>query len=220
MTFTICTPWLDSRELIPDYVAAVNVSGAERVLIIDTGSQPPLRSGEFKGKPRFYTVCEAATAKGFSSGCNLGLQLAETDAVLFLNNDVVHLADDWLAPIKALLRPGRLVGPTLITADHTRVDGRLFPYLEGWCVAGLRQDLLDLGGWDETLDEPAYWSDNLLCLKARQEGFRLVQMDVPLRHIGNATSGKDVERREAASAVNHERFIDAARAVMAETVHA
>ncbi len=96
--------------------------------------------------------------------------------MLFLNNDVTHLASDWLQPIKDALKPGRLVGASLVTSDHTRVDGRLFPYLDGWCVAGLRQDLLDLGGWDETLEEPAYWSDNLICLKARQEGFRLVQV--------------------------------------------
>ncbi len=63
MTFTIVTPWLDSRELIPAYVEAVNASGADRVLIVDTGSTPPLGSHEFQGRPRFFTIC--GTAKGF-----------------------------------------------------------------------------------------------------------------------------------------------------------
>ncbi len=201
-TITIVTPWKDSPELADGYWAAIDAADADEVIVIDNASEPPLPFGV-----RMPDL-------GFNGANNEGLRRATSDAVLFLNNDVVHLHPDWLAPIRAHLKPGRLVGAQLRPDEHTRVDGRLFPYLDGWCLAGMRQDLLDLGGWDESLAEPAYWGDNLLCLKARLQGFRLVQVDVGLRHIGNGTSRKNVARREAASAANHKVFIEAARASM------
>ena len=73
--------------------------------------------------------------------------------------------------------------------NHAKVDDQSLPYLDGWCLAGMREDLLELGGFDESLEEPAYYSDNLLCLEARAHGMTL----------------RDVTRRSAAPRQRHSR---------------
>ena len=62
------------------------------------------------------------------------------------------------------------------------------PYIDGWCLAGMRTDLLDLGGWDDSLEEPSYYSDNLLCLEARAAGFVLREVPTGLIHKSGQTS--------------------------------
>ena len=105
------------------------------------------------------------------------------------------------------------MGPTAV-----RVDGYRLPYVDGWCLAGRRVDLLALGGWDEGYEEPSYWGDNDLCLRAVRAGMRLVYLpdDFGLRHISNYTT-----RRMDVSGVserNRARFEARARRVLAVPV--
>lgn len=204
---TVVTPWRDARELIDGYVNAINIVRPDRVLICDTGSSPPLRADEF------HHSVWVEVAAGFVESCNLGLDETDTDAVVFLNNDI-RATGDWLAPILRQLRPGVLVGAQLRTDPHGDVDGRPFAYLDGWCLAGMREDLLELGGMDDRLVEPAYYSDNLLCLKAKRAGMKLVAVDTPLEHIGNYTSRRDPEARSRASEHNRAIYIEEARKAM------
>ncbi len=194
------TPSMRPRQPNLWVIAAAAESCKPVQVVQPTTIQPPADLGF----PR--VVCALSWDAGFNKANNIGLRIATMDAVLFLNNDVINTQDGWLEPIRAALRPGRLVGSRLMVEDHTRVNGRLYPYLEGWCLAGMRQDLLDLGGWDETLEEPAYYGDNLLSLRAKRAGLKLVQVDVGLKHLGNYTSKRDTETRERASAANRERF--------------
>ena len=92
--------------------------------------------------------------------------------VLFLNNDIRMTDHRWLEDIREAVEPGVLVGP-LRYDNHAKVDDQHLPYIDGWCLAGMREDLLELGGFDESLEEPAYYSDNLLCLEARAHGMTL-----------------------------------------------
>src|SRR3990167_5242557 len=176
-TITVVTPWHNAHELADGYWTALVSSGAEAIYVIDNGSGPPV-DAEFRSE----------TNLGFSRASNIGLHKADTDAVLFLNNDIVHTAPGWLDPIRSALRPGVLVGAQLRVDEHTKVDGRAIPYLDGWCLAGMRDDLLALGGWDEEYEEPSYYGDNDLCLRAKAAGMKLVQVPVALRHLGNYTS--------------------------------
>jgi GT2 family glycosyltransferase len=132
--------------------------------------------------------------------------MAQADAVLFLNNDIRHLRRGWLEEIREALEPGVLVGH-LRHERHADVDGRSYPYLDGWCLAGTREDLLELGGFDETLAEPGYYSDNLLCLEARAAGMRLRGLRVGLQHLENVTAGPAWDERvRAATAANRARY--------------
>jgi GT2 family glycosyltransferase len=176
-SITVVTPWQNHRELERDYWAAIQAADAQTI-IVDDGSDPPLPNGWRIEHP-----------SGFCHACNTGLQLAQTDAVLFLNNDIAATRTDWLQNIADQLEDGVLVGANLVYSPHADIDGQQLPYLDGWCLAGMRHDLLELGGFDESLDEPAYYSDNLLCLEARAAGMTLREINVGLRHKRNVTAG-------------------------------
>jgi GT2 family glycosyltransferase len=118
---------------------------------------------------------------------------------------VEMLRPDWLERLIAQVQPGVLVGGQLRTDPHASVDGERFPYLDGWCVAGMRDDLLSLGGFDETLEEPAYYSDNLLSLEARAAGMTLLEVTGGLRHKLNQTAKTDPNVR-AATLANQARY--------------
>lgn len=203
-TITIVTPWLNHRELERDYWLAVRQVDAD-VLVVDNGSVPPLPNG--------WRLPENA---GFARACNEGLRLARTDAVLFLNNDIAATEQgDWLAPIRAALEPGVLVGADLRSAPHGDVDGETLPYLDGWCLAGMTADLRDLGGFDEAFAEPSYYGDNDLSFRARLAGMTLREAPVTLMHKRNVTAGPGSDPRVAAvSEMNYRRFADSVRAAL------
>lgn len=198
-SITIVTPWKDHRELERDYFNAVLRENAELV-IVDDGSSPSLPNAlRLKGV-------------GFARACNAGLHTARTDAVLFLNNDIIAQAAGWLEPIRDALEEAVLVGAQLRTDPHGAVDGTPFPYLDGWCLAGMTADLLELGGFDESFDEPSYFGDNDLSLRARMAGMVLREARVPLHHIRNVTLGRpDDPVVRAATLANRRRFQERAR---------
>ncbi len=193
MKITIITPWQNHRELERDYFQAVLHVDAE-LLIVDDGSDPPLPNAIRSHAP------------GFSAACNTGLAAARSDAVLFLNNDVVATDPDWLEPIRSLLEPGVIAG-NIIRSQHGDVDGMPMPYVDGWCLAGMRDDLNELGGWDETYQEPSYYGDNDLCFRARMEGMTLREARIGLEHLRNRTVGTphDTETR-ATTLANKAKF--------------
>ncbi len=204
MTVAIVTPWFNHLDLWPDYWAAVSAAAADEVWIVDNGSNPPLD----------FSTLRLDTNEGFCGGSNAGLHVARTDAVVFLNNDIELVEDDWLDRLLDALEPGVLVGARLRTNPHTLVDGKVIPYLDGWCIGGMRDELLDLGGWDTTLDEPGYFSDNILCLEARAHGMTLRHVPVGLRHKQSATTRSMKERGIAATNANQARYLARARELL------
>ncbi len=205
MTITVVTPWHEHLELAGDYWAAMRAAGNPPVLVIDNGSEPAL--------PCAWRL---PTNTGFSHACNVGLGLAQTDAVLFLNNDVAPTSADWLESLTNSLEPGVLVGANLRYNAHADVDGVSLPYLDGWCLAGMREDLLEMGGFDESYDEPAYYSDNDLCFRARLAGMTLRETPVGLTHKTNATAGPAANPKvQAATLANRARYQALVRASLA-----
>lgn len=180
-SITIVTPWKNKRDLARDYFRAVNCVQAGH-LIVDDHSDSPLPNALRSHGP------------GFGATCNTGLSAVRTDAVLFLNNDIVPLAPNWIEPIRAALEPGVLVGADLINSPHGAVDGEPMPYLDGWCLGGMTSDLVELGGFDESFAPPGYYEDNDLCFRARIAGMMLREARIPLRHLRNQTVGKPDER--------------------------
>ncbi len=176
-SITVVTPWMNHRELEREYWAALRTEDCE-VLVIDNGSTPPL--------PNAWRLDHNS---GFSRASNVGLELARTDAVLFLNNDIFSTAAGWLEPIRAALELGVLVGPVIRDDPHGGVDGHPMPYLDGWCLAGMTEDLLELGGFDEDYAEPSYFSDNDLSFRARLAGMTLRESRTQICHLASKTSG-------------------------------
>lgn len=183
MTISVVTPWLEHHELADDYATALQVGPwPDEIIIVDNGGAPKIAGAK---------VLTPASNLGFAKASNLGLAHATCDAVLFLNNDVAALHHGWLDVYRQALEPGVLVGH-MRHDRHAWVDNTPLPYLDGWCLAGMRVDLDDLGGFDETLEEPSYYSDNLICLEARAQGFTLREVTVGLHHKESATSRPSV----------------------------
>ncbi len=176
-TITVVTPWVNHRELERDYWAAIRTEDCQ-VIIVDNGSNPPL--------PNAWRLDRNT---GFSHASNVGLHLAQTDAVLFLNNDIFAQKPGWLEPIREALEPGVLVGTVIRDDPHGAVDGEPMPYLDGWCLAGMTDDLLELGGFDESYEEPSYFSDNDLSFRARLAGMTLREARTSVCHLASQTSG-------------------------------
>jgi len=182
-TISIVTPWHNHLELADEYFTAVERRRpTDELLIVDCGSTPALPFGTVRSELNL----------GFVGGSNLGLNLASSDAVLFLNNDVRMLRSHWLEEIRDEIESDVLVGP-LRFDHHADFDGQSMPYIDGWCLAGMRDDLLELGGFEAQLEEPAYFSDNLLCLEARAAGMTLRDVRVGLSHLKNVTAGSGFE---------------------------
>ncbi len=202
----VVTPWLDHHDLIPDYVEAVSgLWPRDELIVVDNGSNPALTLPGIRLEEN----------RGFSAASNLGMETAATDAVLFLNNDIAATRPGWLNKLRHALEPGVLVGAKLRDDHHTTVDGQPIPYLDGWCLAGMRDDLLELGGFDETLEEPAYYSDNLLCLEARAAGMSLKEVDLGLVHKTSTTSQPHLNPRVAeATIANRRRYETYARELL------
>jgi len=181
-TLSIITPWWNHLDLLADYKNVIEASCASEVVIVDNGSEPPFECEAFK-------VIRNETNRGFSRACNQGLRAAKSDVVLFLNNDIrLSLDTKWGQELLNKVANGILAGAHLRNDAHANVDGIGNPYLDGWCLAGMKCDIMALGGWDESYAEPSYYGDNDLCLRAQEKGFKLIQVDVPIYHISNTTS--------------------------------
>jgi GT2 family glycosyltransferase len=207
VTVAVVTAWRDHLELFDDYDQALDIGPRpDETIVVDNGSDPPLPFAQLRYDEN----------TGFCFANNRGLDAASSDVVVFLNNDIQATEQGWLDELADQVEPGVLVGHRLRSDAHAIVDGVVYPYLDGWCVAGLRDDLQELGGFDETLDEPAYYSDNLLCLEARAQGFTLREAKVGLIHKLGGTAGVNSPSSEAASRANQHRYQQRVRALAHE----
>lgn len=221
-SIAVCTPWLNCRELIPAYLDAIHFGQPDELIVFDNASAPPLTHDDFKSivpdapdapMPAFRLIHSPVNA-GFHRANNWCLRNTDCDAIVFLNNDIVMTDPGWLDAIRQELQPGVLVGASLRSDPHTYIDGIPHPYLDGWCLAGMTADLLALDGFDEEFEEPSYYGDNDLAVRARAHGFRLVAAQVGLRHLGQWTAQNHLRlkgRVDEVAARNRARYETRAR---------
>lgn len=202
-TVAIVTPWYGNEQLWPGYWDAVRAGEPDEVIVVDNASEPPLE----------FATLRVQENLGFCGGSNRGLEHATSDIVVMLNNDVELVRKTWLKDLVNLVEPGILAGP-LRTDPHAWVDGQPVPYIDGWCLAATREDLEDLGGFDETLEEPGYYSDNLLCLEARAAGMSLRQANVGLRHLRGMTARQEQALTHHATLANRAKYEARARELL------
>lgn len=202
MSIAIVTPWRDHLELAPDYFAAVDAAAPDQLIVVDDGSDPPLK----------FAALRLDASGGFCTASNVGLHACLTDQVLFLNNDVRALRENWLDDFRAAIEPGVIVGP-LQEPAHCKVDDVAYPYVDGWALGMVTDDALRLCGWDERYDHagPAYFSDTALSFHARWHGFRLRELRPGLAHKRGQTGGSG-PAFEHALRVNGLMFAEAVRA--------
>lgn len=205
---TVVTPWLDHPEFIHAYEHALKDSGAH-VIVVDNGSTPDTHAQLYYLVRRLGgTLITNHQNRWFAAAINQGLDVARTDAVLILNNDIqadAGFVDRAYADI--LAEPDTLHGPSLM---HRTIDGVAIGYLEGWCIGAHADVWRELGGIDEVAYPLPYWEDNDLCLRAVLAGYWLRQRDWPVRHLTNGTA-KGMRDATAGSATNQRTFERRAR---------
>lgn len=199
-SIAICTPWRDHLELAPDYFLAIEAAQPDQLVVVDDGSNPPLNFAAVR-------IDQA----GFCTASNAGLDLVETDTVLFLNNDIRALRPDWLDAYRRLIEPGYVVGPIRYD-QHGQVDGQPYPYVDGWALGMTTADAKRIR-WDETYDVagPAYFSDNALSFQARMTGLALRELRPGLLHKGGQTGGVNARAFQMALAANGDLFAQQVR---------
>ncbi|MEK3716553.1 MULTISPECIES: glycosyltransferase family 2 protein [unclassified Paenibacillus] len=154
---------------------------------------------------------------GFAKGCNQGVQAAQGESILFLNNDTV-VPPGWLAPMLDALHSDSTVGMsgpvTNYISGHQRIpvtysdlkDMENFAqeYCEskrglvkevdrliGFCLMVKRSVLDEIGLFDERYGLGNYEDDDL-CLRALQHGYKLlIAEDSFIHHIGHASMGQN-----------------------------
>jgi glycosyltransferase involved in cell wall biosynthesis len=189
----VVTLWRNHPELISDYEKAV--WGADEVVIIDNNSDNEVSEAllamlsRLPGKTTYH---KNDHNMGFSAANNLGASLTNAEHLLFLNNDVIALKNNWLNDVrKALLKnPKALHGVNLLAREVVLNNGDVYtaPYLEGWCLAMTRAAFDVIGKWNET-DYPGwYWEDNDLCFSATLKDYALTPHPWGIKHLSNTTS--------------------------------
>ncbi len=184
----LTSPWLEDIML--------HTPGEKEVIIVDQGSIPADVAALTEAKTRYpdLRVLLLPENVGFPEGCNIGARYSTGGAILFLNNDI-RISGDWLTPILQALEMGPkvLAGPSLISEKtgwncfRVRDQEVHIPYLEGWCLAGKRQILEDIGYFDPEFGTGSV-EDVYYCWQAKRAGYILVDTGpLPMKHLRGST---------------------------------
>ncbi|SET23001.1 Glycosyltransferase, GT2 family [Nitrosomonas marina] len=184
------------------------------------------------------TVIRNADNKGFIRSSNIGVQAAKGRYIVLLNNDTI-VTQGWLDALTHTFRrfpDAGLVGAKLIYPDgrlqeaggvvwqdasawnYGRYDNpdkpeysycRAVDYCSGACLMIRRQDLIDLGPFDEYY-APAYYEDTDLAFRVRKAGKKVYyQPGALVVHFEGVSSGTDVSKgTKQYQVVNHKKFFN------------
>ncbi|MEQ9353941.1 glycosyltransferase [Coleofasciculus chthonoplastes] len=182
---SVVVPWWDHSELLELWENNFEHLQNTEVIFIDNGSTPAAKSAinEFCNKHNVILIRNEDN-QGFSAANNQGLDIAKSEYVLFLNNDVEILD----LPIKYLCDCAcdGIAGPGFVQ-NEIREN-----YLEGWALCARKSVMQALGGWCEDYG-PGYWDDVDLSHRAKIAGYPLTpipDIDQFFRHKTNVT-GRD-----------------------------
>ncbi len=162
------------------------------------------------------TLVEVGKEVGYVQACNLGWRVCQADGedTLVVLNDDLEFKGKWLEQMETPLANPAVcqVGPSVkaVGPDGTwGTEGVDPPYVEGWCFAmrtetvrkkSVEAGLFTTGLIDWSMPgqflfdpqfEPQFCEDVDLSLRI---GTGIVQVDIPVEHIGSATVGTGAAR--------------------------
>ena len=164
----------------------------------------------------------------FSQCNNLGLQVADGEYIIFLNNDTI-VSEGWLDKMEKHLTNVPLsniaaVGPVSSNSNGVQMVGKQnakewyekhkgawkhVGCLYGWCIMIKASVLEEIGGFDETLVNS--YEDNDLCLRIQLAGYKMVvAYDTYIDHLGQGTLRNmfDSDQYYQNGVKNRERYFD------------
>jgi GT2 family glycosyltransferase/glycosyltransferase involved in cell wall biosynthesis len=207
------------------------------IIVIDNGSnESELDILREKHRRTNFNLIEVGENRFFSEGNNIGVDFAQGDYIVFLNNDA-FVEPGWIEALADTMRsdPGvAAVGPMFLypdgrvqevggvvlpTGDVVQVGkGSLWgpdhfdtPCLVDFCSAAClmmrRRDFLEVGGLGFEW-EPAYYEDVDLCLKLwTQCGKVMVNPAARVIHIESKTTSDRQLQLQDISEINRVRFV-------------
>lgn len=142
------------------------------IIVVDVDAEPNNRD-KVNAWCDTYLYTERAVC--YSVAVNMGLNVAQGEYLVWGNEDIEvsgPFIDTLLGPIKENIKTitGRRLG---------RQDGH--DYIAGWLVAMHRNALDDVGYLDNRF--PGTFEDVEYCVRAQDNGYRLKQVVIPVRHI-------------------------------------
>lgn len=128
------------------------------------------------------------------------------DAVFLISSDV-EISGKFIDHVASLLKDKVLVGHKLLSGNTgwNHIDGKVFPYLEGYFLACTAYGWTDLGYFDPQY-APWDFEDVDLSTNAIHKGYKLVPSNNPvIKHLGGRSIGYTPER-ESVTLRNKEYF--------------
>lgn len=136
---------------------------------------------------------------GFLRASNFGLQDARGDVVALLSNDV-RVYKDFVNLVVGMVDndPKILMGGRYLNWDTgwNCINGKIYPYIEGWILCATRNAWADLGYFDERY-EPCDFEDVDLSTTAIKKGYSLISMPENFfQHLGGQSIGFNPAREQ------------------------
>jgi glycosyltransferase involved in cell wall biosynthesis len=166
---SVVIPTRDRAALIGFQLEALATQTTERdfeVIVADNGSTDDTEAVVRSFADRFahVEVVDASTRLGSAHARNVGVAAARGGIIAFCDSDDV-VAADWLEHLVAAWRPSAIIAgrtrplrdgggagsaPDPDVGQHRRVQLEFLPHADGGNLSIGRQELLDMGGFDET----------------------------------------------------------------------
>lgn len=169
---------------------------------------------------------------GFPKGCNQGINIAEGDNILLLNNDVV-VTPNWLMNLNMCLYSSEDIGAVgavtnmcayyqQISANYNNME-EMISFAEkynisdknkweerlkliGFCILFKREVIEKVGLLDERFT-PGYFEDDDYSLRIRKAGYRLmICKDTFIHHYGNVTFGENFNEYYEILKISRKKF--------------
>lgn len=192
--------------------------------IVDNASDTDTKIGLAALKEKYKDKINIIVNKNnesFSKANNQILKIATRPYVLFLNNDIEIVDENWLTSLVSTMHANKsigAIGPVLINSDYSLqsagiylqisdgspvmparhhkvfITGKFVHAISGACFLSRRSILFSLGGFDDGF---IYGQEDVdLCLRIRQKGYKVViDTQTEVMHYDSATR-KDTPQKQ------------------------
>src|ERR1035437_6706918 len=192
----------DLKPCIESIIKYTDLTSTE-VIVVSNGSTDGTDIYVTKLGPPFKLITRP-TALGYAAACNLGLEAAEGDYAVLLNNDTKLLeqyTNCWLNTLEGPFLEDSSVGvtgPLMLYSKETKQDFLVF------FIVAIKKELYKKLRLNEEYDVGA-GEDTEYCIEAKKLGYKIVACDkirgsddenkvmlgtFPIYHVGESTVGK------------------------------
>ena len=202
MKLSIVIPVWNNWHLTKSCIQDLSKLKDVEIIIVDNGSSDDTKTLDSLANLK---VIRNLKNEGFAKACNKGYANAQSDVVMFLNNDIRVKKDfeNWVDVILESINDNVLVGPNVgvldqefnFIAEGSVIPKRGYIYMSGWNLTATKTvwSKLLLAGEDGPFTSEmglAYFEDTDLGLRAQELGIEFKIVSVPVIHLGKMTSKK------------------------------